>query len=243
MIHLRFDNRLLVWKAITLVLLGAAFFMLHAQPSLLVCIPGASNIQTVQKSFESVVGEGKILAFARIKDLEGTLVTAPEAFLIIPAPFVQYTPGYSVALKAKTGGADAEKYEIVTTAATMTKKDLAAKRVGILDFLGREKLPLFVKEYFGFDIPALKRANKTEDLLTMLGMETVDAIIVSVSGLKEIQSSTKQSLFVVAESIQPVGGPVLAFKSGKDVSDIRSKILKASSSIAKDAGIDKWEEK
>ena len=145
------------------------------------------------------------MAFGRIKDLDATLATSSDAAIIASEPFFTYTPGYKISLCGKTGGSIGEKYHIIAASKEITAQNIGEKKVGIVDFLGKDRLPLFIKDQFGVDIKMLKRVNKEDDLLTMIGMEAVDAIIVSDSQFKEIKSNTKLPLAIVVSSSKAVG--------------------------------------
>jgi hypothetical protein len=216
-------------------------FEVSAQPSLLVCVPGNSNTQQVQTSLESTFGASKVLVFGRIKDLETMIVSYPDASLVAPSDFVESMPGFKKQLQGKIGNATGESFLIIAASPTATKENLTTLRVGIVDFLGRERLSGFVKTYFGLDIKNLKRANKLDDLLTMLGMETVDAIIIGENQLKVLKGNTKLTLTTIKESSQPVNYVVFAAKNGASATEVKMGLLKQPATLLKEFGIEKWE--
>ena len=213
----------------------------YAQATLLVCIPGKQNAQQIQGGFDGVVGAGKTTAFGRIKDLDATLATSPDAAVIAAEPFFTYTPGYTIALSGKAGDSTGEKFHIIAASKEITVQNISEKKVGIVDFLGRDRLPRFIKDQFGVEIKKLKRANKEEDLLTMIGIEAVDAIIVSASQFKEIKSNTKLPLAIVASSSKIIGFAAYGQKEGKEDENQKKAVIKASGSLLKEIGIDGWE--
>jgi hypothetical protein len=213
----------------------------HAQATLLVCIPGKQNAQQIQSGFDGLVGGGKTMAFGRIKDLDASLATAPDAAIIATEPFFTYTPGYKITLNGKAGGSNGEKFHIIAAAKDVTAQNIGEKKVGIVDFLGKDRLPLFIKDQFGIEIKLLKRANKEEDLLTMIGMEAVDAIIVSDSQFKEIKSNTKLPLAIVTSSSKAVGFASFGQKEGKEDDNQKKAVMKAAAPLLKEIGIDGWE--
>ena len=87
----------------------------------------------------------------------------------------------------------------------------------------------------------LKRINKEDDLLTMLGMEAVDEIIVSASQYDDILSNTKLPLTIVATSRNPIGLAVCAAKEGEIDADLMRKFLKMPVPLLRELGIDSWE--
>jgi hypothetical protein len=216
-------------------------FLSYGQTTLLVCVPGKQNTPQIKSGFDALVGMGKTMVFGRIKDLEATIATTPDAAVIASAPFFEYVQGYKTILVGKVGNQTDEKYMIVSASKEISKDNISDKKVGIVDFLGRERLSLFIKSYFGMDIKSLKRVNKDEDLLTMLGMETVDAIIVSSSQYKEILSNTKRSLSIVATSEKNVHFILYTIKNGTDDDIFKKLLLKAPKALEKELGIDTWE--
>gem|GEM_PF-1644833 len=224
--------------AITLL---SSIYAFGQQAVLLVCIPGKQNTPSIQSGLDGLVGQGKTLVFGRIKDLEGAMATAPDAAIIASESFFKYTGGYTIALAGKMGGASSGKYLLVAASKEITMDNIKDKKVGIVDFLGKERISLFIKEYFGVDIKMLKRANKEEDLLTMLGIEAADAIIVSNFQYKEILSNTKLPLTIVASSSSNVGLAGFAVRSGKADEKLKKTIQNAPASLLKEIGITGWE--
>ncbi len=233
------EKNLGVTLCLWILLLGFSFS--SAQARLLVCVPGSTNTQQIQNGFDTLLGPEKAMAFGRIKDLEAMLSSMPDAMIIAPAAFLDYLPGYKVSLVGKVKNEVGEKYLIIATSKSVTLKNVAEKKIGIVDFLGRERLSHFIQTQFGIEPKILKRVNKKEDLLTMLGMEVVDAIIVSTSDYQEILSNTKLTLNEVAASEKNIGFSVFASKQGKEDVAIKKALLKQPLSLSKAESIDKWE--
>jgi hypothetical protein len=74
-----------------------------------------------------------------------------------------------------------------------------------------------------------------------LGMEMVDAIIVSASQYGDISPNTKLPLTIIATSENTVGFAVCAVKEGKIDDRLVQAILKTPAGILKELGIDSWE--
>ena len=211
------------------------------QTSVLVCVPGKQNTQFLQNCFDTLLGPSHAIVFGRIKDLEATIPTAPGAAIIAFAPLFDYVPGYKSVLLGKNKNVVGEKYFIVASSREVTKENVAGKKVGIIDLLYKGLLSNFVKDQFNVDIKFLKRVNKEEDLLTMLGLEAVDAIIVSSSQYNEIRSNTKLPLIIVATSINNIGFAVCAAKEGKINVALKKALLKSSNTLLREIGVDSWE--
>ncbi len=211
------------------------------ETNLLVCLPGKQNTQLLQNCFDSLIGPSRSIVFGRIKDLEATIPTTPGAVIIAFAPLFEYLPGYSSVLVGKNKNIAGEKYFIVTALKDITGENVAGKKVGIIDLLFKGQLSQFVKDQFNVEIKSLKRVNKEDDLLTMLGLEAVDAIIVSSAQYNEILSNTRLPLKIIATSKNDVGFAVCAAKDGKMESVIKNALLKSSKLLLHEIGIDSWE--
>lgn len=230
---------LLRWQPFLLIFLifGSGF----CQASILICIPGKTNTREIQCGFDTLLGPGKVLVFGRIRDLEATIPTAPDAAIITYAPYFTYTPGYKTVLAGKVGTASSEKYLLVAASPDVTMDNISEKKIGMVDFLGRTHLSTFAKSLFGIDARGIKRVNKDDDLLTMIGMEAVDAIIVSETHYREIQSNTKLSFTIVATSSKHVGFPVCAIKDARTSKACKRLLHSLPAPLAKALGIDCWE--
>jgi hypothetical protein len=141
--------------------------------------------------------------------------------------------------KSKKGAG--EKFFIVAASKDITKDNIADKKVGIIDLFFKTHLPLFINDQFGVQIKSLKKANKEEDLLTMLGLEAVDAIIVSSEQYKEISSNTKLPLTIVATSKSDVGFATCGIKDGKIDPGLKKTLQKSSNLLLRELSIESWE--
>jgi hypothetical protein len=215
--------------------------MIMGQTNLLVCLPGKQNTQFLQDCFDTLIGPSNSMVLGRIKDLEAVIQAMPNAAIIAFAPLFEYVPGYTPFLMGKNKKTAGEKFFIVTALKEITKENIAEKKVGIVDLLFKAHLSQFVKDYFGMEIKSLKRANKEEDLLTMLGLEAVDAIIVSSTQYSEILSNTKLPLAIVATSKREIGFAECAVKEGKIDPALKKALLKSSKVLFRELGIDSWE--
>jgi hypothetical protein len=215
--------------------------MAFSQPKLLICMPGKQNTQRLQNGFDTLVGQGTAIVLGRIKDVEALLPVNPDAAIISSKAFFNYLPGYTYVLVGKKKQQAGEKYFIVTASKEISKESIARQKVGIIDFLNKDRLPKFVHDQFNLNITFLKRVNKEDDLLTMLGMEVVDAIIVSASQYRDIYPNTRLPLTIIATSENNVGFAVCAAKEGKIDDKLVQALLKTPVYILKELGIDSWE--
>jgi hypothetical protein len=226
-----------------LIPLLAVFFASagYCQTELLVCVPGKQNTQRLQNGFDTLLGPRKAIVLGRIKDLDVVLQANPDAAIISNRAFFNYVPGYTIALVGKKKTQESEKYFVVAASKEIAIRPVSERKVGVVDFLIKDQLFQFTHDQFDGPIPLLKRVNKEDDLLTMLGMEAVDEIIVSASQYNDILSNTKLPLTVIATSRNTIGFAVCAVKEGKVDPDLQRKLLKTPVPLLRELGIDSWE--
>lgn len=230
-------------KNLPFILLIIVFFIgtSQCQTKLFVCVPGKQNTQRLQNGFDTLLGPRKAIVLGRIKDLDAVLQENPDAAIISNRVFFNYVPGYTIALVGKKKAQESEKYFIVAASKEFSMRPVSERKVGIVDFLIKDQLFQFTQDQFSHPITLLKRVNKEDDLLTMLGMEAVDEIIVSASQYDDILSNTKLPLTVVATSLNAIGFAVCAVKEGKVDLVLQRKLLKTPAPLLRDLGIDSWE--
>ena len=223
------------------VSIAVLFSISWSQTQLLVCVPGKQNTQRMQNGFDTLVGPQKAVVLGRIKDLDALLQANPDAAIISNRAFFNYVPGYSIALVGNRKTQESEKYFIVAASNEIATLPVSERKVGIVDFLVKDQLFQFIRDKFGLPVVLLKRVNKEDDLLTMLGMEAVDEIIVSASQYDDILSNTKLPLTIVATSRHAIGFAVCAIKEGKADPDLLRKLQKMPLPLLRELGIDSWE--
>jgi hypothetical protein len=228
------------WPRASLII-ALSFGMAYCQTALIVCVPGKQNTQRLQNGFDTLLGPQKAIALGRIKDLDAVLTANPDAAIISNRVLFNFVPGYSIVLVGKKKTQDSEKYFIVAESKETGNGPISEKKVGIVDFLIKDQLIRFAHDQFDRSITLLTRVNKEDDLLTLLGMEAVDEIIVSASQYGDILSNTKLPLTIVATSRNTFGFAVCAAKEGKINAGLMRKLLNAPASLIKELGIDSWE--
>jgi hypothetical protein len=197
-----------------LIIIALSFCMAYCQTALIVCVPGKQNTQLLQNCFDTLLGPKKAAVLGRIKDLDAIIPENPDAAIISNKVFFNYFSGYTIVLVGKKKTQDSEKYFIVAESKETGNGPISEKKVGIVDFLIKDQLLRFAHDQFDRSITLLTRVNKEDDLLTLLGMEAVDEIIVSASQYGDILSNTKLPLIIVATSRNTIGFAVCAAKEG-----------------------------
>lgn len=207
---------------------------------LLICIPGGAPGR-IDSVLGPAISPGRLISFQRVKDLDEIIPSYPGAPVIGSSAYVRYLPGYTILLRGKKGQSKQKKYLIITGNRGITRSNAAGSRIGVLDFLGREKMPAFIEDAFGFPIAKLKRVSKKEDLQSLLGMELVDAAIIEESDLAEMQADTKVKLTVLLESKPMDSFPVFACPEAAECSGLRMKLSGQPKAVLETMGIEGWE--
>lgn len=228
------------WPWVVLIIM-LCFAAAYCQTQLLVCLPGKQNTQRLQSGFDALLGPGKAVVLGRIKDLDALAAENPNAAVLSSGMYFNDLPGYTSLLVGKKKTQIDEKFLMVSASKDLSLKDISGKKVGIIEFLLKDRLSKFVHDQFRISNAMLKRVNNEDDLLTMLGMEAVDAIIVSASQYDDIRSNTKLPLTVIATSENNIDFAVCAAKKGKMDPAVEHALLKAPVSVLKELGIDSWE--
>jgi hypothetical protein len=226
-----------LWAAIILLCGHAS----RCEPPLLVCIPGGQAPGRIESALGTAVSPRPVISFQRIKDLDEIISSYPGSPLIGSAAYIRYLPGYTILLRGKKGGMKLKKYLIISGNQGSKPINADTYKVGVLDFLGRDKLPDFVREAFGTSFAKMKRVSKKEDLQSLLGMEIVDAAIIEESDLAEMQAGTKVKLYVVMESKPMDSFPALACPVGAECAGLRKTLSIQPKAVLHTLGIEGWE--
>ncbi len=178
----------------------------------LVFLPGLSK-----KEIDTEIGAAlnvKIKPYTSIKKLQKAIKNKKHDGVIAPGAFVEQIDGYSVRYQGMKNGSGGEKYFIVSTNPSIVSAALPKKKIGVWNVFGRKNIKDVVFKYFGIKIKKIKRVNKNEDLLTLLGIDMVDAILISQGDLERLKKVTDLNLTIISESTSPVPFPVAASRDG-----------------------------
>ncbi len=205
---------------------------------LLVYLPGEVSHKKIQKELSEALGV-KVKAFKKVKTFHKAIKKNKSVALIAPGALVENLPGYSLAYQGHNASSGGEKYLIISTDPSISKNDLLKKKVGVWNIFGRKNVKKVVKKYFGIKIKKTKLVNKNEDLLTLLGIDMVDAILISDKNYSILKQNTDLKLHTVAESIKLLPLPVAATPKGNNGAVLK-KINKIPTSISSKYYIDTW---
>jgi hypothetical protein len=183
---------------------------------ILVFLPGNVSDKKIQTEISKQIS-GNIQVVDKINDLEKSIKDDPNQIVIAPGAFVQYTKGYSTILQGHDGATTGTKYLLVSAKTSVTSDNISNAKIGIWNVFGRKNIEPFFKDYFGVNISKTKKVNKNEDLLTLLGLDMVDAILISEADLTVLKKNTDIKLNIIAESKKSVPFPVVAIPAGSSI--------------------------
>lgn len=221
----------------TILLLGNK---VSGTPILIICIPGSSQIISIQQGYDSLLGSGKAVAFGRIRDFEAMISSTPEAAIIVPGAYAETKNNYKIVLRGKVDNSSLQKYFIVAATPDITRRNMSEKTFGILNFLGRTKINRFIRKTYGFSPKIIKQTYKRVDLLNMLGVESVDALFVSESEYNEISSTTKMQLVTVMTAPKTIPYPVFAVPVGQKHEELFKIIMEQPLPLTHALDIEEW---
>jgi hypothetical protein len=204
---------------------------------LYVFLPGKAKPSEIKKEIAKNTSL-TVTVFKSVKKLNKQIKKAAPVAVIAPSSVIEFSKGLKVQLKGKKGNASSEKYLLVAVNSNVTMANIKEKKVGVFDFLGRKYFKKFFPKYFGVKIKKMKRVQKQEDLLTLLGIDMVDAILVSKAELATIRKNSDIKLTVLSESKKKVAYPVVALGSGS-AADVAS-LSKVSKKLLKKCGFESW---
>lgn len=207
-----------------------------AEQDLLVFLPGDGNRS--QASQELSKSGMNVKMFNNVKDFEKEREGNPGAAIVAPSPLIEITGGYEYVLRGFKGGDIGERYYLVTANDEVQMNNINDKKIGVWDIFGRKNVEPFFQRSFGLASKKIKRVNKKEDLLTLLGVDMVDAILVSKSDLERFKRTTDVKLRVLAESRDAVGFISIAVPRGANGSSLRG--LAGTKSFLRDFSFDGW---
>lgn len=206
-------------------------------PGLLVVWPG-STAGNVRRAL------GSDLAGITVRVLEGAQELGPAlkagaADAVMASPSILRANGLAPALRASAPGRP-ERYVAASLGTAVELSDLPAATLGVVDELGRHRMPIYVARLLGTArAPALRRVGKTEDLLPLLQFSMVKAVLVKESDFGALKSRTQQQLFAVPIEARREALAV-AFVDGGRGSYIERALLRIPETTKLALGVEAW---
>ncbi|WP_281559813.1 hypothetical protein [Thalassomonas sp. RHCl1] len=206
--------------------------------SLFVFLPTQVRAKVMQQQISQICPELEVTVFGRGKDFRRQIKNTPPSAVLSLMPIIERLGSFDPVLKGAKNGQTREKYVIVSVGRPLTMQDIAQKKIGVVDLLGRKPMGEFIAGIFPVAVK-LKRVTKTEDLLPLLTFGSVEAVLVSESHF--LQLKAKSNLNLVASSSNLTMSLVNLALSGANA---KEKLLRCVSrfddKINSTLGVDQW---
>lgn len=180
-----------------IILLACLPFIGAAQATaadLFIFFPKDTQKEAVQNGISRVCPQVRITVFERANNFWRTLKTAtPDAVLTTGLAFQHlknYTANHEGILKKPT---EHSHHLVSFTQMPPTQHFLNAKRIGVINELGRKSGKQYYKKHLASDIK-LKQVSKPRDLIPLLTFNTVDFLMVDDRTRLYLELTSKQKL-------------------------------------------------
>jgi len=199
--------------------------------------PSYVKAHTMQKKISTLCPDMQISVYGKAKDFKKQIqLVAPDAAITLPVVIDQYSD-YKLLLKGEKSESFEEAYFLVSVDNPVSKADLAGKKIGVIDLLGRKPMAAFIKPLLG-DV-SIKRVAKAEDLLSLLNFKVVDALFISASDLESLKKSTQLNLQTTNTEIH-LGLTIIAHRSSAQKSAISNCVAAFDHTVNDYLRVEKW---
>ena len=160
--------------------------------------------------------------------------TPPDAVLTMRA-VIDQQKGVSAILQGAAGGKTQESYVLISVDQPASLADKPV--IGVVDILGRKKMPNFVSEIVNTKTKVKRVAP--EDLLSLLQFKMVDAILLPKAGYDQLKSKTELKL-VVSDAPGRVFLPAVGFLSTNHKDTLASAVKRLDGEVSKIIRVNSW---
>ncbi len=203
------------YRSIPFLILFLISLPLRAGQTLFVYIPTTLNHLHMQEAVQQACSNVSVTTFQRGKEfVEAVTQSSPNAILTLK-PVISATPGYAPHLAARYRNDQASRYVLVSVNSPLNVRQLAGKKLGVIDLFGRKPMEHYVQGLLTPNIK-IKRVYKQEDLLPLLTFGVVDGVFVSQLTFEQLKRISQLAL-VAAETNIELGG--ITFAQGTDPID------------------------
>ncbi|GLS27295.1 hypothetical protein GCM10007877_30140 [Marinibactrum halimedae] len=211
---------------------------LHAD-SLYVFVPSEVRANVIEDTIKSKCSGIDVTAFGRAKDFATIMKTEPPSAILTLLPIIDYNGVFKTVMKGAKDGVTDESYVFVTIDKPIDLTQVAGKKIGVVDLLGRKPMSEFVTQLLQTDIK-LKRVSKVEDLLPLLSFGSADILFVSESVYEGMKQKSQLNLVATRLDVR-VGLVSAALKEDAKSGSVSQCIQKFDQDINKMLGVDAWQ--
>ncbi|WDE12455.1 hypothetical protein [Thalassomonas haliotis] len=224
-------------QAIFLILTLTLSFSVQAE-SLFVFLPTQVRAKVMQQQISQICPELEVTVFGRGKDFRRQIKSTPPNAVLSLMPIIEQLGSFAPVLRGSKNGQTRENYVLVSVGRPLNMQDIAQKKIGVVDLLGRKPMGAFIADAFPVAVK-LKRVTKTEDLLPLLTFGSVEAVLVSESHF--LQLKAKSNLKLVASPANLTMSLVnLALNGANAKEKLVRCISRFDDKINSTLGVDKW---
>jgi len=212
-----------------------------AKPKLLVYVPTNITVREFQTRLQGQLPDLEIRAYGRIKDFERAIKSEnPDALLSYPV--VLESQSIARTAQGERRGSPEDNYVLVTLEKPLVLETLDGATIGVLDLLGRKRMPSLVSGIVGAPgKPKLKRVKRPEDLLSLLLLDMADSILVPERLVAELKKSSGTNLVTTQLRGKSLTLPSLGIITAGSSSKLIAEALNELDSQTKMAmGVDTW---
>lgn len=224
----------------TWILLWSLLLSSAMAGQVLVFLPGGKKA-AIKKEI-SKYSSGEVKVFTSANKFLRAVKKDPNAAVVAPGPAVAFNKSLKTLFKGKKGASEGETWYVIAANPDVNAGNLASKKIGLWDIMGRKNIKKFFKNYFGVKVGKTKRVNKFKDLQPLLGMDMVDALALSESDYNKLKKNTSVKLNVVLKSTKKIPFAQVAVPASGTASDV-DKLQKAPKSFLKTYGFEAWRAK
>ena len=210
------------------------------KPKVLVYVPTNITVREFQTRLQRQLPTVEVRAYGRIKDFERAIKSeTPDALLSYPA--VLEAQAVDSKIQGAWKGSSSDDYVLVTLDQGVMTESLDGATIGVLDLLGRKRMPKLVTAITGIPgKPKLKRVKRLEDLVSLLLLGMADSILVPARAVDEMKKSSGANLISTPLKGNGLTLPSLGVINQGTTQAIADALTKLDSKTNLEMGVDTW---
>ena len=208
-----------------------------AENTLYIYSPSYTKAHVIQKKISGLCPDLNVAVYGKAKDFKKQIkVQAPDAAISLAVVIRQYD-NYQALMQGQKSGKHEEDYYLVSVDSALAMKDLAGKKVGVIDLLGRKPMTNFIKTLLGK--VSVNRVAKADDLLPLLNFNAVDALFISKTDLDNLKKTTQLNLATTKTTVR-LGLSIIAYRPLANKSALSTCVEKFDKSINDYLRVENW---
>jgi hypothetical protein len=189
---MRFFIAVVVFSCFILLPYSSIPMVNQLRPVVYVSFPTNIPAKRLKTMIQDKCSEVEINVFSRIRDFNRRITMKPADAIIILNPFSDI-PNYTPFLQGLKNNSSYEKYVLITQDKKIDTNDLKNKKIGYVDFHGKNLTPNFLGDLLGQDITSIPLKTNS-DIKSVLLFQQVDAIFASIRTYEQLKDKTKTKL-------------------------------------------------